>query len=209
MKITVLASAIALAVTAPAAATMIFDGSILSRGASSFFGANAGAFGRYTVASTTTISSFLTLDALGSAANLTFRIYDSTTGALLFTSAAKAFAADASATVADGTFKKSDPLSFTFVPGTTYAVGAVTDNASTLKIGSFATKTEGGVSALLGNQNVFAGVFGTGRACCSIAAQFFTGEAGAVPEPMTWSLLVAGFAMVGVAARRRPVAATA
>jgi hypothetical protein len=85
----------------------------------------------------------------------------------------------------------------------------VTDNASTLQIGSFATKTGGGVSALLGNQNVFAGVFGTGRACCSIAAQFFTGEAGAVPEPMTWSLLVAGFAMVGVAARRRPVAVTA
>jgi hypothetical protein len=109
MKITVLASAIALAVTAPAAATMIFDGSILSRGASSFFGANAGAFGRYTVASTTTISSFLTLDALGTAANLTFRIYDSTTGALLFTSAAKAFAADASATVAEGTLKKERP----------------------------------------------------------------------------------------------------
>jgi len=210
MKIAILVATITLAATAPAGATMIFDGSTLSRDASAFLGVNGGVFGRYTFSSATTISSFSTLDALGSAANLTFRIYNSTTGASLYTSAPKAFAADASATIAAGSFKKSDLFSFTFVPGTTYAAGAVSDNGNTLQIGSLSTKTEGGVSALLEDQHVTGGSFSTTpRYCCSIAAQFFTGETGGVPEPMTWSLLVAGFAMVGVAARRRSVAVAA
>jgi len=209
MKIAILVATITLAATAPAGATMIFDGSTLSRDASTNLGVNGGAFGRYTFSSATTISSFSTLDTLGSAANLTFRIYNSTTGASLYTSAPKAFAADASATVAAGSFKKSDLFSFTFVPGTTYAAGVVSDSGNTLQIGSLSTKTEGGVSALLGNQNVTGGSFSTSTFCCSVAAQFFTGETGGVPEPMTWSLLVAGFAMVGIAARRRSVAVAA
>ena len=107
MKIAILVATITLAATAPAGATMIFDGSTLSRDASVSLGVNGGVFGRYTFSSATTISSFSTLDALGSAANLTFRIYNSTTGASLYTSAPKAFAADASATIAAGSFKKS------------------------------------------------------------------------------------------------------
>ena len=206
MKIAILVATITLAATTPAGATMIFDGSTLSRDASVFLGVNGGSFGRYTFSSATTISSFSTLDALGSAANLSFRIYNSTTGASLYTSAPKAFAADASATIAAGSFKKSDLFSFTFVPGTTYAAGAVSDNGNTLQIGSLSTKTEGGVSLLHGNQNVTGGSFSPQTNCCGVAAQFFTGETGGVPEPMTWSLLVAGFAMVGVAARRRSVA---
>jgi len=32
---------------------------------------------------------------------------------------------------------------------------------------------------------------------------------GAVPEPASWMLMIAGFGLVGVAARRRPAAVTA
>lgn len=188
--------------TVPAAAVMIFDGSTLPRQASGQFGANSGALGRYTFASSTTISSFSTLLALGTASNLKFQIYDSTIGTLLYTSAAKAFAADASASMADGTFKKSDLFSYTFVAGTTYAIGAISDNGPFV-IGSLSTKSEGGVTALLENQNVIDNVFSTNRACCSVPAQFFTGEVAVVPEPMTWSLMITGFALVGAAARRR------
>ena len=209
MKFAYLVSAIAIAVAAPASAAIIFDGSTLARDASGSFGVNSGAFGRYTFASATTISSFATLIALGAPANLTFRIYDSTTGALLYSSAPKAFAADASAAVPDGTFKQSNPFSFTFSSGTTYAVGAVSDAGSTLHIGSFGTKTEGGISALLGNQNVNGGTFSTNNFCCSIAAQFYTGEATGVPEPMSWALMLTGFAMVGGVARRRTAARAA
>lgn len=209
MKLALLASALAIAVAAPASAAIIFDGSTLGRDASGVFGVNGGAFGRYTVAAPTTISSFATLNALAAPSNLTFRIYDSTTGALLYTSTAKAFAADAGATVAAGTFKKSDVFSFTFVPGTIYAVGAISDDAGTLQIGSLGTKTEGGISALLGNQNVFGGSFSTATFCCSVAAQFYTGETTGVPEPMSWALMLTGFAMVGGVARRRAAAKAA
>ena len=203
MKFAKLAAIIAVAMAAPSSATMVFDGSTLARTASGFFGVNGGALGRYTFASATTISSFSTLYALGAPANLTFRIYDSTVGTLLFTSASKAFSADASSNIADATFKKSDLLSFTFQPGTIYAIGAITDSTDARVIGSSQTKTEGGISALLGNQNVNNGVFSTGQACCAVAAQFFVGETSTIPEPMSWSLMLVGFAMVGSVARRR------
>ena len=180
---------------------MIFDGSTLVRDASGGFAANSGALGRYSFAAPTTISSFSTLLALSNASMLTFRIYDSTTGVALYTSVAKAFAADATPTVAGATFKQSDGLSFTFNVGTIYAVGASSSSAP-LAIGSFSTKTENGISALLGNQNVNNGVFNTGSNCCAVAAQFF----GTVPEPMTWSMMIIGFGIVGTAARRHIMA---
>lgn len=209
MKLAALATAIVLAAATPASATMVFDGSTLGRDASGVFGINGGAFGRYSFASTTSITSFATLNTLGAPASLTFQIYDSNTGVMLYTSAPKAFAADASASVAAGTFKKSDIFSFTFNPGTIYAIGAVSNDGSTLQIGSFGTKTENGISALLGNQNVIGGTFGTGQFCCSIATQFFTGEGAVVPEPMSWSMLLVGFALVGGVARRRAATAAA
>lgn len=186
------------AVASTATPVMIFDGSTLVRDASGNFGTDSGALGRYSFAAPTTISSFSTLLALSSESTLTFRIYDSTTGAALYTSAAKAFAADATPTVEGATFKHSDAFSFTFNVGTIYAVGAVSSSAP-LVIGSFSTKTENGISALLGNQNVMNNAFSTSSACCAVAAQFF----GTVPEPMTWSMMIIGFGIVGTAARRQ------
>ncbi len=186
------------AVAGAAAPVMLFDGSTLGRDASGTFGTNSGALGRYSFAAPTTISSFSTLLALSSASMLTFRIYDSTTGAALYTSTAKAFAADVTPTVAGATFKRSDAFSFTFNVGTIYAVGAVSSSAP-LVIGSLSTKTENGISALLGNQNVDNNVFSTNSFCCAVAAQFF----GTVPEPMTWSMMIIGFGVVGAAARRQ------
>lgn len=132
---------------------------------------------------------------------MTFQIYDPTTGAQLYTSAPKAFAADASATTANGTFKKSDLFTFTFEPGTTYAVGAIVDNVPFV-ITTRSTKSQNGIHALTQIQYVTDGRFSTHLAVGgSIAAQFFAGEVAAVPEPMTWSLMIVGFGLVGAALR--------
>jgi hypothetical protein len=40
-------------------------------------------------------------------------------------------------------------------------------------------------------------------------AFFLTGEGGVIPEPATWAMLIAGFGLVGAAARRRRTTATA
>jgi hypothetical protein len=46
------------------------------------------------------------------------------------------------------------------------------------------------------------GLCGTGQTCGIIEGP----EAGAVPEPASWALMIAGFSLMGAALRRRPVA---
>jgi hypothetical protein len=116
---------------------------------------NGTSFGRdqFGIATRFTVSSATTLTNIGVELDLTtngrlnYFIFDSTNGNLLFQTGSQSF-------VDDGmTFKVSSGFSFVLNPGTTYAIGAVTDVSADYAYTFPGGKTENGITSLGGNQN--------------------------------------------------------
>ena len=103
------------------------------------------------------------------------------------------------------TFKVSDPLSFTLMPGTTYALGAMANVASAQSTVIPGGKTMGFISSLGSNQNGHGFLSPTLSFPPPIGAdgrvELFGGAA-AVPEPTSLWLMVMGLVAVGVARRK-------
>ena len=155
--------------------------------------------GLLTVSSNQTISGFgVDVDINGNS-DLKFLIFDSTTGAILYQSAATSFVDTGPG------YKFSNPFTFTFNPGTTYGLTASSSAGGTYFV-DFVANTVGSFTFLTGNQNlngnyVSPALNGTGHACCDVGTALVLG--GAVPEPAGWALMLTGFGLVGGAMRRR------
>ncbi len=123
---------------------------------------------------------------------LKFFIFDATSGAQLYLSAAKAFASDGVS------FKVSDPFSFTFEPGTSYSVGAVANVSASYGDVFGPSTSENGITSAVSNQNVngFATVtVDTNHYCCDSRIELLNGGAVPAPEPISLALLGAGLAL--------------
>ena len=137
--------------------------------------------------------------------NLKFLIFNSTTGSLLYQSAAKSFLDTG------GGYKFSDAFSFTFNPGTVYGLTAISGVDEDFQV-DFIGNTVGNFNFLTGNQNT-TGTFGspgldTFTFCCDVATALITGPA-PIPEPETYAMMLAGLGLLGLAARRRKQRAAA
>lgn len=171
--------------------------------------AGSAPMGRLTVDNAVSITQIGILADLVRDSDLQFLIFNANTGTNLFTSSIQSFSDDGFS------YKWSDPLSFTFLPGITYAVGASNSAGASYKLDELANEV-GDFNFLTGNQNLI-GSFGSstlnqGTACCDVATAFRTGVVnGAVPEPSTWAMMLFGFFGIGgmVRSQRRRLKVTA
>jgi hypothetical protein len=155
--------------------------------------------GRLTVDAAVTITQIGILADLNGDSDMQFLIFDADTGANLFTSTIQSFIDDGLA------YNWSNALSFTFNPGTVYAVGATSSTGGQYAVDQVANEV-GDFNFLTGNQNAN-GPFGASGInltlnCCDVATAFRTSMAGAVPEPGTWLLMILGFGAIGASMRR-------
>lgn len=137
--------------------------------------------------------------------DIKFLIFDSQfnggTGALLF-SQTKTFG-----TTAAG-FIYADPFSFTFQAGRTYDIGILGSTGTLTGRWGINNVSAGGITALSNNANFnnFANPTTGGYAGVVPYIQLVDGSTGAIPEPASWALMIAGFGLVGAVARRRALA---
>lgn len=166
-------------------------------------GVGSAPVGRLTVSSSQTISSFGVDVDLNGDSTLKFLIFDSSSGAILYQSAEKAFSDTG------GGYKFSDALSFTFNPGTVYGLTASSSTGGQYFV-DFTPNSVGAFSFLTGNQNIsnYANpVLSTFQNCCDVGTALVLGEqTPGVPEPASWALIIAGFGAVGATMRRKSAA---
>lgn len=192
-----------LAATAPAQAAVTIDHADLG-GFRTDRDPGSAPVGRLTVSSDQTISGFGIDVDLNGDSDLTFLIFNSTTGAVLYQSAATSF------TDTGEGYKYSDPFSFTFTTGITYGLTAWASNGGHYYVDE-TPNTVGAFSFLTGNQNVTYNTLNTDNYCCDVATSLVVGEVtGGVPEPATWTMMILGFGAIGAtlrSSRRRMIAA--
>ncbi len=185
------------------AATVIFNALDTTNAFNTVRSGNEGPLGVTTFTNATTISGFGVLNAMSTAGTQTFYIFNQDTGATLYQSVAKAFGGDGSTAISANTYKLTDSLLFTFLPGVRYAIGSTASVRTGYYVASGAA-TQNGITVAAGNSNVSNSRIIPSQACCSTGIQLFADAVTpAIPEPNTWALMMVGFAMVGGAARYR------
>lgn len=176
-------------------------------------GEGSAAVGRVSVTTTQSINQIGVLNYLAGAGtqDVKFFIANASTGTLDYLSNAKTFANDGTSGpsgTADLNYKLSDVMSFTFVAGTTYSVGYIS-NGSNFSFADFnQTNSANGFTSLLGNQNIsnYANPeLNTGVACCSIGFELLAADAPAanVPEPGSVALFGLGILGLQLSLRRK------
>jgi len=155
--------------------------------------------GRLTVSSAQTISGFGIDVDLNGLSELTFLIFDSGNGSVLYQSAAKAF------TDTGAGYKYSDAFSFTFNPGTVYGLAAWSNTGGAYAVDHVANSV-GAFQFLTGNQNVNYNSLDTGTNCCDVSTSLVLSGGSAVPEPTVWAMMITGFGLAGSMLRRRRLA---
>ncbi len=170
------------------ASAQIFDNSTLTfSGDLSIAGSGTDAM-LMSVASNTPITAFAMLVQMDSPGNLKFFIYDDTTSAFVYTSAAKPFAADAVAT-----FKQSDNFTLTLLGTDQYYFGTIADDVTDRPFRQNATTfTQGGLTSLTTTRNFNNFTNPTAANVTSTAADYplkVFGSAVSTPEPGSLSLL--------------------
>lgn len=184
------------AATAQAAPTVIFE-SAAATGTTSR-GAGSGILTRFEVSANTTISNIGIEMDLASAGSIKYFIFNSLSGALLYSSAFQAFADDGMS------FKVSDDLSFELEAGTRYAIGAAADVSNVQNFRNPGALTVGAVSSLGRNQNIIGYAFDGGLVGTDGRIRLFRADNLTVPEPGT--ALLASLALLAALGARRKVA---
>ncbi len=197
-----LAAALLALAASPASALAIFDGTGLTSGFSGR-GAGSAPLAYFTFDQETTIGGISAVLDSSASGNIKFLIFDGSTlayeGASMSLIDTAGFAEVFSA-----------PLSYTFLTGHDYFVGAIADVAASWSFG-VGDVSQNGVNNISRNQNVvgFNDPFLEGQAGAAIAVSLYgdlpgTGGGDAVvPLPAAAPLLGFGLAALGFAARRR------
>jgi hypothetical protein len=209
LRLALIVMAVVLAVFSPASAAPLFDDfprTNPSPQSNPFRSLDQGSpLAAITVSAPTSINQIGARVDLTTAGNLKFLIFDLTSHTLLFGTGATSY-------IDDGlTFKVSPVFSdFLLTPGTVYGIGAIADVTGNWAIGipplgTTLNFTQNNITADAhrnGNVNMFSSptLFADG-AVMGIVQLF--GAAQVVPEPTTFGFLVAGFAALAAAARRR------